>query len=309
MKVVSKEKVASATAGPTLHTLDDLATELGPPSPEVVAELFEDVTPAVLLAFGRRADSAVLYGGIPTFVSSVRDIWGGLSNAKRDAVIGYAEEFLPVLVRDGVSLRELHGRFSKQGPKVAIEVARRKESARLAFTLGRGLRDQGARMLRRVTRGKAEDSSSLETSIGTATDATQLAAGLTFVADEIERHLQSGSAVRRSLMARIKMTAAYVQQLRKAAASVVTTDSAASAASREGVSQEDLDQADGRVMHVVDWVYRAFKEANELDESIRVPDLGTLAPYFTKRRTSGTDDGTDDTDGTAKPVKDGEKPA
>jgi hypothetical protein len=301
MKTDPKEKRAETRNELTLHTLDDLAKALGKPDPEVVEELFEGVTTAVLLAFGRRADSAVLYTGVPAFVGSVQSIWAGLKPVKRAEVIGYAEEFLPVLVYDAVALRALHGRFSLQGPRVAVEVSRRKEAARGAFANGRGLRDQGARLLRRVTRGHGEDASGLETSIGTAGDAASLAAGLTFVADEVKRQITSGSPARKRLMARVRLNAAYEQRLRDAAEAVVTTHNSATAAAQEGVSQEELDEADGRVMHVVDWVYRAFKEANELDDAIRVPELGTLAPYFTTKRAAPKSD----EEGGEKPVNGG----
>ncbi len=291
MKGAPKAKASEEASAPALHTLDDMVRELGKPSADVVDELFEDVTPAVLMTFGRRADSAVLYGAVPAFVSSVRDVWAKLKPSQRGEVVGYAEEFLPVLAHDAVALRAKHQVFAAQGSKVLIELARRKEAARLAFTEGRVLRDQGARMLRRVTRGKTDDASSLETSIGTASDAAKLSAGLTFVADEVERHLKGGTETRKRLMKRVKLDAAYVQRLRDAAARVVATDDAASAASRASVSQEELDQADGRVMHVVDWIYRAFKEANELDESIAVPTLGDLAPYFTTKRVPKDDGG------------------
>lgn len=293
----------------TLRTLDDLQKALGEPDGEVVEEIFEGVTTAVLLAFGRRADSAVLHAGTPAFVTSVQTVWAGLKPAKRAEVIGYAEEFLPVLVHEAVALRTIHGRFSMQGPKVAIEVARRKEAARAAFANGRGLRDQGARMLRRVMRGNTEDASGLETSIGNASDAASLAAGLTFVADEVARQRKGGSPARKRLMARVRLDAAYEQRLRDAAVSVVTTDSSASAAAQEGVTQDELDEADGRLMHVVDWIYRAFKEANELDEAIRVPELGTLAPYFTTKRGAAKSGGEDGGGGEGGEGGQGGKPA
>ena len=107
-------------------------------------------------------------------------------------------------------------------------------------------------------------------------------------------------------MAHVRLNAAYEQRLRDAAVTVVTTDRDASAAAQEGVSQEELDDADGRVMHVVDWGYRAFKEANELDDAIRVPELGTLAPYFTTKRAVPKSD----EEGGEKPVNGGvTKPA
>ncbi len=279
-----KDKPSALGEGAELHTLDDLARDLGAPLQEVVDELFEDVSTALLVGIGRKVESSTLYGGVPTFVTSVRDIWAKLSPALREEVVGYAEEFLTVVVHDAVALRALHQRFSRQNSKVAIEVARRKESAQSAFTKGRLLRDQAARLLRRVTRGNDQDTSGLEASIGTADNAAKLAAGLTFIADEIERHLRDGSATRKRLLARIRLNAAYAAKLRGAAVKAVETDSVASAAAREAVSQEDLDAADGRVMHVVDWVYRAFKEASELDDAVRVPDLGDLESYFVTKR-------------------------
>lgn len=277
----------TATDNPAaLHTLDELGRALGAPSAEMVEELFEDVSRPVLLALGRRAESGALYGAIPGFAASVRAAWSALDDARRDEVVGYAPEMLPVLVADALSLRALHQRFATQAQQTAVELIRRREAAQTAFTRGRLLRDQASRLLRRVARGSDEETAALDASIGSAESADSLARGINAVADEIDRHRAQGSAVRKRLLQRVRLNAGYTASLRAAAKAVTDTDAAAEAAASAIVSQDDLDAADGRVLHVADWIYRAFKEASEFDDGVRVPDLGDLATWIAPKRTA-----------------------
>ncbi len=275
---------AAAPEGATLHTLDELGRALGAPSPEVVEELFEGVSRPVLVALGQRAESGTLYAAVPGFAASVRDAWNALDASRRHALVGYAPEMLPVLVADTLGLRALHQRYVKQESQTAIELTRRREAAHTAFTRGRLLRDQAARLLRRVTRGSEAETAALDASIGSAESAATLADGLTAIADEIDRHRAQGSDARKRLLDRVRLDATYTASLRAAAKSVTDTDAAASAAASAIVSQEDLDAADGRVLHVADWIYRAFKEASELDDAVRLPDLGDLATWIAPKR-------------------------
>jgi hypothetical protein len=52
----------------------------------------------------------------------------------------------------------------------------------------------------------------------------------------------------------------------------------------KGVTQRALDLQDGRVMRIVDWVNRAFRDANAVNGAIAVPKLGDLEALFVNTR-------------------------
>lgn len=272
------------SAAHDLVTLDVLSHELGAPSDEVRRDLLDGVLSSSLVMMGRRADSVVLYRSVPAFVLAVRACWLGTKASARPDIVGYNEAFLAVLVALAVELRTLHGQFKSQGPQSAVELARRKEAASAAFARGRALRDQAARLLRRALRGRDIDLASLEESIGTAETPAELTAGLNAIATEVVRLRHEGGNDRVAFLDSIQIDDRYVARLREAAAAVERTHTEADASRRKTVTKDSLDEADGRLLHVADWIYRAFKEGNSVNPDVRVPDLGGFSPYLTTRR-------------------------
>lgn len=266
------------------QTLASLRALLGAVDEDLRAELFEDVPDEDLLADGRRIASDVLVSGVVSYVSEVRASLGALSAAQLRRLVGFDEAMLPLVLDETTRLEALVARAAEEGVTVDMSLAERRALASAATSKGVALRDQGARALRRVLRGRDQELASLDKAVGNAETAASLASGLTFVASTIDAQLSGGTPSRQSLLRRLKLDAAYAHELREAATRVLATDKAASATAETGVSQRSLDLQDGRVMRILDQVNRAFRDANAVDGAITVPKLGELEPYFVNTR-------------------------
>ena len=265
-------------------TLASLRASLGPADESVRRELFDAVPEEALVAEGRRVASPTLVSGVVSYVVEVQHVLASLSPEQNAQLVGFDASFLPLLADETARLDGLSTRAVNEGIVVDVATADRKAQAEAASARGVALRDQGARAMRRVLLGQESDLAALEQAVGNASTAASLASGLEFVAGQIEHQRAHGDADRRSLLARVKLTAAYAAVLSAAAKDVVTTAEAASAVAQKGVTQRALDLQDGRVMRIVDWVNRAFRDANAVNGAIAVPKLGDLEALFVNTR-------------------------
>jgi len=156
-------------------------------------------------------------------------------------------------------------------------------AAATAFSTGVKLRDQAVRAMRRELVGVDEARAALEERKGVAESAEALAEGLEGVAKEIV--LQRAEPARAAIMDAKRLTADYAERLRAKAAEVRATEGAAGGAVANPVSQEELDLADGRVLWVVDGVWRAFVDAAALDARVELPTLGKMEDVFVQKPT------------------------
>ena len=266
----------------TVRTLDDWSRELGAPDPEVVEELYATVTPGDLMAQGRHTDSSTLIDAMATFLAAVKQCLGSLNAAQRAKLVGFDEAWLPVLAHETVTLRGMHLRFSAQDATAAREMAKRRKSAADAWTACVAIRDQAARNLRRAAGSRAGERAQIDDAVGTAKSITALVTGTNALADTLaellaEKDPATGNAsVLARLLQRANLNDAYVAELRQAAKDAHDRDAEANATTAHVITQDDLDVQDGRVMRVVEWVWRAFREANKRDPVIREPSLGGM---------------------------------
>ncbi len=233
---------------------------------------------------GALVASPTLVSGVVGYVVEVQQVLASLSPEQNAQLVGFDASFLPLLADETARLDVLSTRAVNEGIVVDVAIADRKAQAEAASSRGVALRQQGARALRRALLGQESDLAALEQAVGNASTAASLASGLEFVAGQIEHQLAHGDADRRSLLARVKLTAENAASLRVAAKDVLTTDEAASAVAQTGVTQRALDLQDGRVMRIVDWVNRAFRDANAVNGAIAVPKLGDLEALFVNTR-------------------------
>lgn len=285
----TKGAAAAVEAQVEFQTLASLRKALGPADDDVRAELFDEVTDDDMRTDGTRVVSEELVPGVVKYCSAVLGVLAGLGAAQLDDLVGFDRSFLPVLVDETVRLDALVARSHKEGITVEVTLAERRAHARSTNSSGIARRNQATRAMRRVLRGQASELAALESSVGDASTAKALASGLSFIAEQIDAQLGSAKPARVSLMKRVKLSAAYAQQLRALAASVLSADSAATATVQTGVTQRALDLQDGRVMRVIDWVNRAFRDANAVDGAIHVPKLGALEPLFFNTNRSAKD--------------------
>lgn len=266
------------------QTLASLRVKLGEADPQVRAEIYDGVSEGELLAEGKRIASDVLVVGVTEYATNVLIALGALSAEQKGRLVGFDESFLPVMIDETAGLETLVTRSSVEGITVDVTLAERRAEATAAVQAGVALRDQAVRSLRRVLRGSDTELKALDQAVGSAETAATLADGLEFVSQQIIKHADSGSELRRSFMARVKLTKEYAATLSAASKRVLATDKAASATAQTGVSQRMLDLQDGRIMRVIDQVNRAFRDANGVDDSIPVPGLGSLESYFVNTR-------------------------
>ncbi len=278
-----------------MKSLDDWSRELGAPDADVVEELYATVEPADLVELGRHSDSATLIDAMPAFLASVTACLTRLGAAQRAKLVGFDEAWLPVLARETVALRDVYARFSAQDAAGTRELAKRRRAAAEAWTACVAMRDQAVRNLRRALGSRAGERAQIDDAQGTAKTITSLVTGTHAVADTLaellaEKDPKTGkpSALAR-LLVRSKLDAAYVAELRGAAKLAHDRDAAANATAAARVTQDDLDAHDGRVMRVVEWVWRAFREAGKRDAVIREPSLGAMEGLFVARRAAKDD--------------------
>lgn len=284
----------AAQAEPSQHmkTLDQWCVEYGDPDPEVVAELFDTVEVADLSEQGRRTDSATLYDAVPGFFAAVTESLASLSNEQRRKLVGFDASWLPVLAHESRRLRGLNERFSAQDAAATRELAKRRQSAAVAWTDCVTIRDQAVRNLRRAAGSRAESRAQIDDAVGTARSITTLVTGTNAVADTLEEFLaekepDTGKPTTLArLLVRSKLDGAYVAELRQNAKDANDRDAEAKATKADLVTQDEIDLQDGRVMRVAEWIWRAFREASNRDGAIRVPSPGAMESLFVTRRSA-----------------------
>ena len=287
---------STATSHAVVRSLDDWCGYFGAPDPDVHEELFSTVSTADLIADGRHADSAMLIDAMPAFLASVIDSGATLTDAQKALLVGYDASFLPVLAHETVTLRGLYARFNARDAAVAREIARRRTRASEAWSACIAIRDQAVRNLRRAVGSDAAVRAQLDEAVGDARSIETLVAGTRSVASTLAELLATKDAsgkkpsVLARLLVRAKLDDALVKALREAATTARETHDAASAAGFAAVTQDDLDAQDGRVMRVVEWTWRAFREAARRDAAIREPALGAMDVLFVRRSTAKSDE-------------------
>lgn len=230
-----------------------------------------------LVTLGARIDSANILGAIPGFFGSVIEIYGELTQAQQDLLTGYSPVLNAILADEALKLEKRKQAFDASGHKGAATRVHSRTAARDAMTKGIAVRDQAATIVRPFL-GEDADVAALKQQKGTAETYQSLATGLGAIATLIEDQRKSGPDMAEA-MDELKLTAAYVAELRQTARTVEETGKAAEAATPEPrVSQRQLDLQDGVVLHFVTIIYRAFRAGRKRDGSILLPKLGAMAP-------------------------------
>lgn len=275
---------APVAAQPTSHTIDDVIAAGQHFDPLIQKLVYRNVPEENLVARGQRLDSADILGAVPDFFSDARFIWGGLNAAQRKLVIGYTPEYDAILAHETGVLRDKHRAFLAAGSTSAADRVQKKGAANRARTRARKLRDQAFTALRPLI--PPDDALALVVSKGSAETYTSMQLGVEQIAARIEQHRADAELA--PLLDKIGLTAAFVAELAAIAIEVARTGAAADAVDpTKRVTQRQLDLHDGRVLHLVRIVERAFNAAHEHDATILVPRLGAMAAAFDGHRGGG----------------------
>jgi hypothetical protein len=276
------------------YTIDSLAASANPPDPRLSDRIFRNVKEQTLLDRGKDVETGDILSSIPQLLGSTKEIYAALSEAQQRLVVGYSPRLDDLLISEVLRLHALKRRFDAESTAGDTSRARSRATFRTVRRRGILLRDQAATAMRAVV-GDTDtaDAVELRSARGTAETDDDLAGGLDSIADLIDGYLKNGDEATQAHMEDLKLTPAYVSQLRSMATEVRTASRAADVASPASrVTETTLNLQDGRVMHIVGLIYRPFREARKQDASILLPKLGALRYLFESRYRKSTSEPT-----------------
>ncbi len=262
-------------------SLDQLAAFLGEPDEQLRNALFRRVPEGTLVEHGTRVDSPLILEDVPGFVQAGLDGLKRLLPEQR-SLVKLPPGLFALLVDETRMLDRLRADHEAMLAAAAAGTRTEREAAlRTAMRAGLALRSVTVSALRNVL-GR-EGMHPIETAIGTGDTASKLAAGLEELARQVRQRLR-GDAIDRYLFAEFGLDEACAGQLDEAAARVRKLDEAPAPPDRV-VTQRMLDLQDGRVLHLIAMVLRAFRAAHKADGDVPEPDLPTIGWLFDARST------------------------
>jgi hypothetical protein len=264
-------------------TLTTLAAEVGPAAPRAVRAVFRAADESWMLARGQEVASEVILSDGAAFVRSTRAIYAGLTAAQRASLLGYDPSFDGVIVHELLQLRDVNGRYDRLAVVAGLSTGERKQRARVAHSEAVAVRMGTWQTLRDLLGAEHPVMVGLAAAMKPAETTDVAVEGLVTLADTLER-LGNDEAVgpeMREDFELMKLDAAHVQTLRDAADKARETARLADAKPQEmAAAQRALDVQDGRVLHAIGIVTRAFRRARRSDSTMLVPELGALARVF-----------------------------
>lgn len=258
------------------QTLASLADALGEPTEAFRRLLLRNHDEEALYEWGVSAESGNILADVPRFVSSSLRILAALEPG-RQKLVKVPPSIFALLVSEARTLETMR---SGHQTVVTSEIGGRADrEATLKRVSGEGvaLRDNVLGSLR-----NAMGSANLEKVRKAANDASApdtLVKGLRAVASYIDDVVANGTDDDRAALEAFQTGAEAAAELRAKAAQI---DEAATvtAGTEKRVSQRTLDLQDGRVLVLMDMVYRAFRHARRSDKALLLPELNRLSSVF-----------------------------
>ena len=274
---------ASAPSKPTSAppTLEQLARLVGEPDEQLRNALFKRVPEGTLVEHGTRVDSPLILDDVPGFVQAGLEGLKHLLPEQR-ALVKLPPGLFALLIDEARTLGRL--RVDHEAMLAAAAAGTRSEreaGLRAAMRSGLALRSVTVSALRNVL-GR-EGMAPIEAAIGTGDTASKLAHGLEELGRQVRRRI-GADPVDRYLFTAFGLDEACAAQLDEAAARVRKLDEAPAPPDRV-VTQRMLDLQDGRVLHLIAMVLRAFRAAHKADGAVPEPDLPTIGWLFDARST------------------------
>ena len=265
---------------------DSLAAEVGPlrRAPRAARAVFRGADEAWMLARGQVTATEVILTTGASFVRSTRAIYASLSAAQRASLLGYDPSFDAVVAHELGALRELNARYDRVALSAGLSVGERKQRAREAHSAAVAARLAAWQTLRDLL-GASHPVMAGLTAAMKAAETTDIAAdGLDSVADAIDR-LRAEDPELRDDLDLVKLDDAYVASLRGAAAKARAAARVVEAKPQElAAAQRALDLLDGRVLHAIGVVSRAFRRARRVDAPTPAPNGGVTPAAPAARR-------------------------
>jgi hypothetical protein len=261
------------------QSLAQLAQLVGQPAEQLRVAIFRRVPDESLVEHGTRVDSQLILDDVPGFASSCLGALKRMT-AEQRALIKLPPGLFALLVDEAALLARLkvdHDAMIAAGAGATPEG--REAHVRREMREGIALRNVSYQALRNVL-GR-EGMRDVDAVVGTADTPARLADGLDGLADVI-RKLQGGDALDRLLAGEFGLDEAFADSLHERAVSARALADLPPPPDRI-VTQRMLDLQDGRVLHLMAIVVRAFRVAHKADAAVGLPELRATAPLFDTR--------------------------
>jgi len=269
-----------AVASP--ETLESLQRKHGTPRGVFVALVFQSYEPGEGIARGREVATTRILQAVPGFAQQAAACWEALPAARQAAVVGYHPGMLAVLLDETAKLRDVNLRYDARAIAEGTQRGTSDAAAREAIRGGRALGEQTLRVAQRWAPVAHLRLHPLPAQLeGGASDPDVLANNLDAVASWLTAWRGTWSEEERAGYEDLNFTPGLSEALHGAAARVRETQAVVAAFSDTSpITQRELDAQDGRVLHVVDLIQSAFRQAARSDARVLTPDLGELTSAF-----------------------------
>ena len=260
--------------------LDALQGWLGPPRPAFRRVVFEGYDPVEGAALGRTIATTRILRAVPSFVQGVEVAWATLTADQRAAVIGYHPAMLAVLVDEATTLRGINHRYVARARAESVSREARDAAVHAAARRGRAACDQALHIARRWVPSAYLARAPLPEAVGGVDELDTLAAHLESLASWIARWRATWPDDADACRAyeSVGLGEGLAHGLQSAASSIRETQTlAAAAADVSPAALRELACQDGRVLHVMNLIHAAFREAAVGDPAVMVPELGEVA--------------------------------
>ena len=266
-KLTAKTEATEEVAEP-LYSLEKLSAELGDPSPGTSALFLGRSTDEEFLALGTEFGTADILEAAPRFLGTA------LAALQGKEVMGVSVGVVALATQQALVLRDTYRSFLDKG---FVSAAAKRDKIREANNDCRATRDQviGALHTALPRQGALRDR--FDTLSSGAPTPEALAVSMEGLGKLTLALLEGASEEERETLAELGIRAGLEAELKsKAKLLRAVSDVATSGEPAKAVDQRALDLQDGRVLHLIQVIHRAFRDAHAKDASLLQPPLGRL---------------------------------
>lgn len=259
-----------------LFSLEKLSAELGEPSPGTTALFLGRSTDEEFLALGTEFATQDILEATPRFLGTA------LAAMEGKEVMGVSVGVVALATQQALVLRDTYRSFLDRG---FVSAAAKRDKIREANNDCRATRDQVIGALNTALPRQGALRERFDTLCSAAPTPEALAVSMEGLGKLTLALLESASEEERATFAELGIRAGLEAELKsKAKLLRAVSDVATSGEPAKAVDQRALDLQDGRVLHLIQVIHRAFRDAHAKDASLLQPPLGRLRRLFQRNR-------------------------
>lgn len=260
----------------TTPSLEHLAGLVGEPDEQLRNALFRRTSEETLVEYGTRVDSKDILEDVVSFTAISLEILKKLT-AQQRSLIKLPPGLFALLLDEARVLRRLKMDHDAMLAAMAGGTRSEREAAlRQSMREGLALRNVTYKALRNVL--GHDGINEVDEVIGVGDTASKLAMGLEGLTSLLHKKLQ-GDPMDRYLFSEFGLDESYAAELSHCAARIRKLDEAPPPPDRV-VTQRMLDLQDGRVLHLIAMILRAFRAAHKADTAVSEPELNSIGWLF-----------------------------